>query len=66
VEKSSTGYGFRVLSFNSPWCFLSTKHGSSVSARSLIHRVHAVYICVPVTILDPLCYIFKFISILNF
>jgi hypothetical protein len=41
-------------SFNSPWCFTSAKHGSSVSARSQIHGVYTVCICVPVAILNPL------------
>jgi hypothetical protein len=37
-------------SFSSPLCFTSAKHVSSISARSLIHRAHTVYICVPFTI----------------
>jgi hypothetical protein len=31
--------------FNSPWWFTSAKHGSSVSARSLIHGAHTVCVC---------------------
>jgi hypothetical protein len=42
------------LSFISPWCLTSAKHGSSVSARSLIHGAHTVWACVPVAILDPI------------
>jgi hypothetical protein len=38
--------------FDSPWCFISAKSGSSVSARFLIHGAHAVCFCVLVTILD--------------
>jgi hypothetical protein len=43
--------GSGCQSFNSPWCFTLTKHGSSFSARSLIHTAHAVYVCVPFAIL---------------
>jgi hypothetical protein len=39
--------------FSSPFCFTSAQCVSSVSARSLIHEVHAVCVCAPVTILDP-------------
>jgi hypothetical protein len=35
-----------------PWCFISAKSDSSVSARSLIHRAHTACVCVPVAILD--------------
>jgi hypothetical protein len=45
--------GSGCQSFNSLWCFTSAKHGSSISARSLIHRAHAVCVCVPIVILDP-------------
>jgi hypothetical protein len=41
-------------SFDSPWCFISTKCGSSVSARFLIHGAHAVCFFTLVAILDPL------------
>jgi hypothetical protein len=34
-------------------CIISAKCVSNISARSLIHRAHAVCICVPVAILDP-------------
>jgi hypothetical protein len=44
--------GSECQSFNSPWCFTSTKYGSSVSPRSLIHGAHSVCVCDPVTILD--------------
>jgi hypothetical protein len=44
--------GSACQSFNSPCSFTSTKHGSSISARSLIHRAHAVCICVPAAILN--------------
>jgi hypothetical protein len=51
--------GSGCQSFNSPWCFTSTKCGSSVSARSLIHRAHAVFNCAPVTILDLVVFLMK-------
>jgi hypothetical protein len=53
VEKPSMGRGSGCRSFSFPWCFTSAKCVSSVSARSLIPRAHAVCVCVPVTILDP-------------
>jgi hypothetical protein len=40
--------------FSSLLYFTSANCVSNISARSLVHRVHAVCICVPVTILDPL------------
>jgi hypothetical protein len=40
--------------FDSPWCFISAKCGSSISARFLIHGAHAVCFCTLVSILDPL------------
>jgi hypothetical protein len=40
-------------SFNSPWCFISVKCGSSISARFLSHGAHTVCFCTIVTILDP-------------
>jgi hypothetical protein len=46
--------GSGCQSFSSPLCFTSAKGVSSISARSLIHGAHAVCICVPVAILDPL------------
>jgi hypothetical protein len=52
-RRCSWARGSECQSFNSPWCFTSTKYGSSISARYLIHRSHAVCICVPVAILDP-------------
>jgi hypothetical protein len=41
-------------SFDSSWCFISAKCGSSVSARFLIYGAQAVCFCTLVTILDPL------------
>jgi hypothetical protein len=41
------------VSFDSPWCFISSKSWSSVSARFLIHGVHTVYFCTLVAILAP-------------
>jgi hypothetical protein len=49
-QHSHSGY----QSFSSPLCFTLSKHVSSISARSLIPRAHAVCICVPVAILDLL------------
>jgi hypothetical protein len=46
--------GSDCQSFDSPWCFISSKCGSSVSARFLIHGDHIVCFCILVTILDPL------------
>jgi hypothetical protein len=34
-------------------CFTSAKCASSISAKSLVHRAHAVCGCIPVSILDP-------------
>jgi hypothetical protein len=39
-------------SFDSPWCFISTKCGSSFSARFWSHRAHSVWFHTLVTILD--------------
>jgi hypothetical protein len=44
--------GSGCWSFSSPWCFISAKCVSCISARSLIHGAHAVCIYVPVAILD--------------
>jgi hypothetical protein len=57
VEKPSIARVSGCQWFNSPWCFTSTKHGSNISAMSLIHGAYTVCICVPVTILDLLSYI---------
>jgi hypothetical protein len=43
------GSGHRSL--DSPWRFISTKCGSSISARFLSHRDHAFWFCTLVTIL---------------
>jgi hypothetical protein len=45
------GSGYRSL--DPPWCFISAKCGSSISARFLIQRAHTVCFCTLVTILDP-------------
>jgi hypothetical protein len=45
--------GSGCQSFDSSWCFISTKCGSSVSAIFLICGAHAVCFCTLVTILDP-------------
>jgi hypothetical protein len=42
--------GSGCWSFSSSWCFTLAKCVSSISATSLIHRVHAVCVCVPVAI----------------
>jgi hypothetical protein len=34
--------GSGCQNFDSPWCFISVKCGSSVSARFLIHSAHAI------------------------
>jgi hypothetical protein len=39
-------------SFDSPWCFISAKCSSSVSARFWSHGAHTVCFCALVTILD--------------
>jgi hypothetical protein len=46
--------GSGCWSFDSSCCFISTKCGSSISARVLIYGAHAVCFCTLVTILDPL------------
>jgi hypothetical protein len=38
--------GTGCQSFYSPWCFISIKCGSSISARFLIHGAHAVCFCI--------------------
>jgi hypothetical protein len=38
--------------FDSPWCFISVKCGSSISARFWSHGAHAVWFCTLVAILD--------------
>jgi hypothetical protein len=45
--------GSECQSFDSPWCFISIKCGSSVSARFLSHTTYVVCLCTLVTILDP-------------
>jgi hypothetical protein len=45
------GPGYK--SFDSSWCFISATCHSSISARFLIYRAHAVCFCVLVAILDP-------------
>jgi hypothetical protein len=45
--------GLECQSFDSAWCFISAKCGSSFSARFLIHRAHTVCFCALVAILDP-------------
>jgi hypothetical protein len=45
--------GSGCRSFDSPWCFISTKCGSRVSARFLNHGGHTVCFCAFVPILDP-------------
>jgi hypothetical protein len=45
--------GSGCQSFDSPWCFISAKCGSSISARFLIHRAPAVCYCTLAAILDP-------------
>jgi hypothetical protein len=52
MEKTSTGWGFRVPKFQLSLCFISAKSVSSVSARSPIHGAHTICVCVPVAILD--------------
>jgi hypothetical protein len=42
-------------SFDSPWCFISAKSASSISARFLIHGAHVVCFCTLGAILDPPC-----------
>jgi hypothetical protein len=44
--------GSGCQSFDSSWCFISTKCGSNGSARFLICRAHAVCFCALVAILD--------------
>jgi hypothetical protein len=46
--------GSECQKFDSPWCFISAKCGSSVSARFWSHGAHAVCFCTLVTILDLL------------
>jgi hypothetical protein len=45
--------GSGCQSFDSSWCFFSAKCGSSISAKFLIYRVHAICFCTLVAILDP-------------
>jgi hypothetical protein len=47
--------------FDSPLCFISARCGFSISARFLIHTVHAVCFCTLVTILGPPMYCIFFI-----
>jgi hypothetical protein len=51
--------GSGCWSFDSPWCFISTKCGSSISAKFLTHRVHTVCFCTLNAILDPWCSLCK-------
>jgi hypothetical protein len=44
--------GSGCQSFDSPWCFISAKCGSSISARFLIHRAHITWFCALLAILD--------------
>jgi hypothetical protein len=44
--------GSECQSFSSPCCSSSAKCVSRISARSLIHRAHTVFICVTIAILD--------------
>jgi hypothetical protein len=46
--------GSGCWSFDSPWCFISSKCGSSISARLLIHGAHTACFCTLVAIFDPL------------
>jgi hypothetical protein len=54
-RRLSWARGSECQSSNSPLCFTFTKCGSSISARSLIHRDHALCVCVPVAILELPC-----------
>jgi hypothetical protein len=51
--------GSGCWSFDSSWCFISAKCGSTIPARFLIHGAHAVCFCTLVTILDLLLLIFN-------
>jgi hypothetical protein len=42
--------GSGCWSFDSPWCFISAKCSSSITARFLIHGAHTVCFCALVTI----------------
>jgi hypothetical protein len=44
--------GSACLNFDSPWCFINTKYGSSVSARFWSHRAHTFWFCTLVAFLD--------------
>jgi hypothetical protein len=46
--------GLVCQSFDSSWCFISTKCGSSISAKFLIYGAQAVCFFTLVAILDPL------------
>jgi hypothetical protein len=46
--------GSGCWNFDSPKCFISSKCGSSISSRFLVHGTRAVCFCTLVTILDPL------------
>jgi hypothetical protein len=43
MEKLSTGWGLGYQSFDSPWCFISTKYGCRVSAKFMIYGAHIVF-----------------------
>jgi hypothetical protein len=45
--------GSGCQSFDSSWCFIATKCGSSISARFLIYGAQTVCFCTLVAILDP-------------
>jgi hypothetical protein len=44
--------GSGCRSFDSPWCCISSKCGSSISERFLIRGAHTVCFCLLVTVLD--------------
>jgi hypothetical protein len=44
--------GLGCPSFNSPWCFISTNCGSSISPRFWNHGAHTVCFCTIVAILN--------------
>jgi hypothetical protein len=56
--------GSGCWSFDSFWCFISAKCGSSISARFFTYRAHAVCFCTLVTILDPICIVSLIINFL--
>jgi hypothetical protein len=57
--------GSGCWSFDSPWCFISTKYSSSVSARFWSHGAHAVCFCALIAILDlPRLYLYNSLMLL--